>query len=287
MTQILYFFIYSFLGWVCECIYCGIGARRFINRGFLEGPYCPIYGWGALIVLYALEPFKNNLVLLFFAGMILTSLLEYATSVVMEKMFHSTWWDYSNRRFNLNGRICLRNSVMFGVMGVVVVRIIHPVIDSFLIKIPSTVQIITTILLMVVFLWDNIHTFHAILRENKDYRMVEDSLRELGTQFRNAALFPLEEPLSQRIAAILEQTDADEKLMQSIERLREKYQKRLNSFRHTQKRLADAFPQRLKQARQENINAFFKALEEHRKAFQPNEDQEKKEGGSTDQPVAK
>lgn len=135
MTQVLYFFIYSFLGWVCECIYCGIGARRFINRGFLEGPYCPIYGWGALIVLYALEPFKNNLVLLFFAGMILTSLLEYATSVVMEKMFHSTWWDYSNRRFNLNGRICLRNSVMFGVMGVVVVRIIHPVIDSFLIKI--------------------------------------------------------------------------------------------------------------------------------------------------------
>ena len=123
--------------------------------------------------------------------------------------------------------------------------------------------------------------------ENKDYRMLEDSLRELGTQFRNAALFPLEEPLSQRIAAILEQTDADEKLMQSIERLREKYQKRLNSFRHTQKRLADAFPQRLKQARQENINAFFKALEEHRKAFQPNEDQEKKEGGSTDQPVAK
>ena len=87
MTQVLYFFIYSFLGWVCECIYCGIGARRFINRGFLEGPYCPIYGWGALIVLYALEPFKNNLVLLFFAGMILTSLLEYATSVVMEKCF--------------------------------------------------------------------------------------------------------------------------------------------------------------------------------------------------------
>ena len=68
MEHILYFFIYSFFGWLCECLYCGIPARRFINRGFLEGPYCPIYGFGALIVLYILQPFADRIVLLFLAG---------------------------------------------------------------------------------------------------------------------------------------------------------------------------------------------------------------------------
>ena len=99
MDYILYFFIYSMLGWVCECLYCGIGAKRFVNRGFLEGPYCPIYGWGALFVLYALRPFRDHIVLLFLAGMVGTSVLEYVTSYVMEKLFHSKWWDYSQRRF--------------------------------------------------------------------------------------------------------------------------------------------------------------------------------------------
>ena len=132
---------------------------------------------------------------------------------------------------------------------------------------------------------DNIHTFHAILRENSDYRLFEDSLRELVAQFRSASIFPLEEPLSQRITQILDQSDADENLMAAIERLQAQYQQRMSAFRHTKKRLADAFPRRLKQARQENITAFFKALEEHRKAFQTSGNQEKMKENSSDQRI--
>ena len=175
MEHILYFFLYSCLGWVCECLYCGIPAGHFINRGFLTGPYCPIYGCGAVLVVYVLEPFQDHIVVLFLAGMILTSILEYVTGYLMEKLFHSKWWAYSNRRFNLHGRICLRNSLLFGVMGIVVVRIVHPFMASLLGRVPLVWQGIIAVVMSGLFLWDCVHTIHAILRENKDYRMLEDS----------------------------------------------------------------------------------------------------------------
>ena len=107
MFYILCFFAYSFLGWVCECIYCSIPAKKFINRGFLEGPYCPIYGCGAMLVIYLLTPFAAKPLLLFVAGILVTSALEYITSWLMEMFFHTKWWDYSTYPFNINGRICL------------------------------------------------------------------------------------------------------------------------------------------------------------------------------------
>ena len=115
------------------------------------------------------------------------------------------------------------------------------------------------------FLWDCVHTIHAILRENKDYRMLEDSVRELAATFRSVSLFPLEEPLSQRITQILEQSDADEKLLKSLENLRAQYEKRLSAFRRTRQRLAAAFPKRLKEARRENAAALFAALDVYKR----------------------
>lgn len=280
MEHILYFFLYSCLGWICECLYCGIPAGHFINRGFLEGPYCPIYGCGALIIIYVLQPFSEHIPALFLAGMILTSILEYVTSYLMEKLFHSKWWDYSNRRFNLHGRICLRNSLMFGVMGVVVMRFVHPFIRSLIARVPIVWQGIAACLLVGLFTWDCVHTIHAILRENKDYRMLEDSVRELAATFRSAPLFPIEESLSQRISSILEQSDADEKLLQALENLHKQYKERLASFRHTKKRLEAAFPKRLKEVRQANAAALFATLESHRKAFERlhRKEEDKKEG---------
>ena len=148
MDYVLYFFAYSFLGWVCECLYCGIPARRFINRGFLEGPYCPIYGWGALIVIFALTPLRDYPPLLFLGAMIFTSVLEYVTSWLMEKLFHSKWWDYSERPFNLNGRICLLNSFLFGVMGLVVMYVVHPFICDVFEQIPALARLITAAVLL-------------------------------------------------------------------------------------------------------------------------------------------
>ena len=133
-----YFVLYAFLGWVCEDLYCGIPAKKFINRGFFYGPYCPIYGVGALLVLYPLLFVKDYPILVFILGVIITSTLEYITSWVMEILFKTRWWDYSERFMNINGRVCLLNSTLFGIMSIVVVYIIHPVIQDIVMDIPFT-----------------------------------------------------------------------------------------------------------------------------------------------------
>ena len=133
-----YFILYAFLGWVCEDLYCGIPAKKFINRGFFYGPYCPIYGVGALLVLYPLLFVKDYPILVFILGVIITSTLEYITSWVMEILFKTRWWDYSERFMNINGRVCLLNSTLFGIMSIVVVYIIHPVIQDIVLDIPLT-----------------------------------------------------------------------------------------------------------------------------------------------------
>ncbi len=122
----LTFIVYAFLGWCCECVYCSVPAGKFINRGFLNGPICPVYGFGAVIVFHALRPLGSNVFLTFFGGMLLTSALEYVTSVLLEKLFHLSWWDYSKRKFNLHGRICLLNSTLFGLLCVFAVHVVDP-----------------------------------------------------------------------------------------------------------------------------------------------------------------
>ena len=113
MTIFLYYFllfiIYSFLGWCIESIYCMIEQRKVVSRGFLIGPYCPIYGWGALIMIFTLQRYLNDPIVLFVMGALVASVIEYITSLVMEKIFHARWWDYSHMKFNVNGRICLTN----------------------------------------------------------------------------------------------------------------------------------------------------------------------------------
>ena len=128
---ILYFFIYAFLGWCCECVYCSLGDKKVVNRGFLNGPICPIYGFGALAIIYLLNDYIGDWAIVFTMGLIMTSILEYVTSVILEFLFHSTWWDYSNRMFNINGRVCLKNSILFGIMSVVLMEIIHPMVVRF------------------------------------------------------------------------------------------------------------------------------------------------------------
>ncbi|HIV98311.1 MAG TPA: putative ABC transporter permease [Candidatus Ornithospirochaeta avicola] len=129
---IIGFFIYSVLGYISEVIYCSIGQRKLVNRGFLYGPYCPIYGFGALVVIIFLEPLKEYWYLVFILGLILTSIIEYVTSYLLEKIFSLKLWDYSKRKVNINGRVCLRNSLLFGIMGMAGVYLLDPVFLPFL-----------------------------------------------------------------------------------------------------------------------------------------------------------
>ena len=128
-TWFLWLMIYSIIGWVYESTICSIGHRKLINSGFLNGPYCPIYGTGAVLVLLVLGRIQNP-VLLFFAGAVVTCSLEYLTSWLMEKLFHARWWDYSKRKFNIGGRVCLIGAVVFGAFSVVLVLVLHPFVKS-------------------------------------------------------------------------------------------------------------------------------------------------------------
>ena len=123
----LWFILYSFFGWVYESTLCSITSRSLVNRGFLNGPLCPVYGFGALTVILAfwrepdISPWN-----LFFSSMVLTCTLEYVTSWAMEKLFHARWWDYSEYRYNINGRVCLLGALAFGSFSVVLIKAVHP-----------------------------------------------------------------------------------------------------------------------------------------------------------------
>ena len=180
-----YFIIYAFLGWVCEDIYCGIGKRKFINRGFLYGPYCPIYGFGALIVIYPLLMVSKHPIIVFVFGMILTSVLEYITSFIMEKMFATRWWDYSTYPFNINGRVCLQNSLLFGLMSLIVVYGLHPIVSHFIKKISFNLLVIFLIVFTVFFVIDIVNTVIVLLRRKKVFKKLKEDIDELKVQFES------------------------------------------------------------------------------------------------------
>ncbi len=137
---IILFFIFSFLGYVSEVIYCSVPKHRFVNRGFLYGPYLPIYGSGAMIVLIVLEPVHDYPVLVFVLGLVFTSILEYFTSWALEKLFSVKLWDYSAHRININGRVCMLNSTLFGIMSLALVYIVNPPVSRFIDRIPMIIQ---------------------------------------------------------------------------------------------------------------------------------------------------
>ncbi len=174
-----YFMIYSFLGWACETVYCSIPAKHFINRGFLNGPFCPIYGCGALFIVAVLEPYVNNVFLVFILGMIFTSVLEYVTSFLMEKLFHCKWWDYSDKPLNLNGRICLKNSLLFGVMSVVVMFFVHPWIRNMVSALSPLTREIISAALLIYFAFDLVLTVRSVLKLNSRLKKLRQLKQEL------------------------------------------------------------------------------------------------------------
>ncbi len=123
---IWFFFVYSLLGYIVEVLYCSIGERRLVNRGFLIGPYLPIYGFGALMVLFCFYPLSSGPVTLFLISFAGTSVLEYATGFLAEKLFKIRLWDYSKYPFNFKGRVCLLNSTLFAILSIVVTYLLHP-----------------------------------------------------------------------------------------------------------------------------------------------------------------
>ncbi len=168
-TIILIFFIYSFIGWIGEVALEFGQNRRFVNRGFLLGPYCPIYGFAILFVLGFLAPRFSHPVSLFLATALSCAILEYTTSFFLEKIFHVRWWDYSNFYFNLNGRICLEALTLFGVSSVVITYFIQPFFNGLLQNVPLTILNMIQFSLLCLFLLDCILSFSILKKVNKNF----------------------------------------------------------------------------------------------------------------------
>lgn len=160
---ILLFFIYSYIGWVCEVIYCAIEGK-FINRGFVYGPVCPIYGFGAISLIVVFDLLNvSSMFSVFILGMILPTMLEYLTSLIMELIFKHRWWDYSRYRFNINGRVCLLNSTLFGIMALVLHFLFNPFFLSILSKLSSNTIFIICFSLSLFYAVDLIFTTLSLI----------------------------------------------------------------------------------------------------------------------------
>lgn len=162
-VYILLFFIYSFIGWIIEVCYTYIVDHKLINRGFLIGPLCPIYGWGCILMTILLNKYTDNLLLLFFMSIVIATLLEYITSYLMEKLFNARWWDYSHNKFNINGRVCAETMIPFGIFGCVVTKIVNPFFINIIENSNSSFLIIICIILIIIYIIDNIISFNVII----------------------------------------------------------------------------------------------------------------------------
>lgn len=243
---VLLFFMYSFIGWLWETIYCSIKAKKFVYRGFLIGPYCPIYGFGILSVLYFLEPFQSNLFLLYILSAVIVTVLEYITSYALEKLFHASWWDYKNVPMNINGRVAIPVSLFWGIGCVLIVKVIQPkvlMLEQFL---ANRFGLALPILLLVLISSDLVYTLinmqsfkkvtseiNALIEERK--LELEKNLNEKRTELATN-LSELKEEIGAKRKQIEEATWLDE-LKENV-----KGKKILSKLNFNQKRMVRNYP---------------------------------------------
>lgn len=234
------FFVYAFLGWCTEVSFAALTSGRFVNRGFLNGPVCPIYGVGVVIVLFFLEPLRKNTVLLFVGSVLLTSLLEWLTGFVLEKIFHQRWWDYSNEPFNLGGYICLRFSIAWGLACLIVVDIIHPSIVWLIHLVPHTLGLILLALFSAGMLVDLAATVRTIARMNRQLTQLD----ELAGRIK-ALSNELGENLAERVIDAAERgNDLKEDFQENLEDVKDALVQRREDLQENLDDVKDALAQR-------------------------------------------
>lgn len=243
------FIIYAFLGWCTEVAYAALEHGKFVNRGFLNGPYCPIYGCGILIVVCILTPIKNNVFVLFLGSFLLTSVLEFITGFVMEKIFHNKWWDYSNQHFNIMGYVCLKFSIIWGFACTFVILIVHPVIYGLIHIIPKIIGIVLISVIMACFTADLIVTVSTIVKFNKRLKLMDEIAGRLkqisdgiGENVYEGVVGALEkkEEIQEKSADLLDQFE--DRRLKEKEELTKKYNELLNRRNRITTRLIKAFP---------------------------------------------
>ena len=186
---LVYFIIYSFGGWVLESIFRSICERKLINTGFLKGPFCPIYGLGAIIMLIVLNKFQENIFVLFVMSFIILTAWEYIVAIILEKSFNTKYWDYSNHRFNFQGRICLENSIYWGILGVVFIKVIQPFMKEIIAQIDDGILKFVVSIIMLVFTADVIISIINVKSIKSKLNKIENlnaQIKEKVEELKNA-----------------------------------------------------------------------------------------------------
>ena len=160
---LFFFYMYCFFGWCFESTFVSLKSGKLVNRGFMRGPFLPLYGSGAIMMLLVSMPFRDNVLLTYVAGVIGATALEYVTGVVMETLFKVRYWDYSNRLLNFQGHICLRSSIVWGFFTILMTRVIHMPIEQMVLSIPARVMAWVTVLLTIYIVADFALSFKAAL----------------------------------------------------------------------------------------------------------------------------
>ncbi|MEG0590339.1 MAG: hypothetical protein RR496_01625 [Lachnospiraceae bacterium] len=241
----LYFFIYGFLGWCTEVAFAAVKSKQFVNRGFLNGPICPIYGIGVGIVVALLSSYRNNLIALYVASVIVVTVLEWVTGLVLEKVFHDKWWDYSEMPLNLNGYVCLLFSMIWGVACVVIVDFIHPLIHRGLAFVPKIVGIIVLVMFSIIIVIDLYVTVSGILKLNKRLErmsIIANELHNLSEQLGENIYKGIADTVEREEATKKKLDVASQEMRERATELKRRYQELSAGYSKVHKRLIDAFP---------------------------------------------
>lgn len=230
---ITYFVIYSFLGWTMESIFRSIAEKKIINTGFLRGPFCPIYGIGAIIMLLFLKRFENNSILLGIIAVIVLTAWEYIVGVLLEKIFHTKYWDYSDHKFHFQGRICLTNSIYWGFLGVIFVKYIHPFIENIIGKIDKTLLQYIIAILFIIFLIDTVTSIIKVKNMKTTLEKIENINKEIKEKLKEIKVLKKEKE---------EKILATEGIQQLVEQLKKKRNKTILRLYKNVYRLKKAFP---------------------------------------------
>lgn len=268
--SILYFFVYGFLGWCTEVIFAAFKQHRFVNRGFLNGPICPIYGVGVTLVIACLEAFQSNLLLLYISSVILVTVLEGVTGWAMDKLFHNKWWDYSKLPFNIGGYVCLLFSLIWGVACVFIVYFVHPLIHQVLSLIPHTAGIALIAILGIALLSDMIVTTSAIVKFNQYLELLKhitDELHAISNQigaelYQNVMhVLDMQESSRQKLDDV--KLEVSEEIRMQIVELKTRAHNLGEKVPKPARRLLKAFPKLESRNYKAQLELFRQKLEQH------------------------
>jgi len=205
--------------------------KKFVNRGFLVGPYCPIYGFGVLLITFLLKKYQADIIVTFIFSILICAILEYITSYILEKLFHARWWDYSNRKFNINGRICLDNLLIFGILGCFIIYVLNPFLINILNKMPDVLFNVITTLLAICYISDTIISSNVIINlKDITKNLKKDNTEEISVKVKKIiqSKFTLQKRLLKAFPNI--------KKSINFEELIENARRRINEFKEKTKR---------------------------------------------------